>query len=70
MKLKSFIQSALQTHKSVKYFQKFIEVKKIVEKDIYDKIWTNMAEHYKYKLSVYLRTFFIRKFNKSILYES
>ena len=47
MKLKSFIQSALETHKSVKYFQKFIEVKKIFEIDIYDRLWANMTEHYK-----------------------
>lgn len=70
LKLKSFIQSSLETHQRSNYYEKFMKVKKIIENDIYDEIWERMTNHYREKLAVYLKTFGIRKINREKLYES
>lgn len=51
-------------------FKNFLELKKVVKNEIFDKVWKKMEVHYKKKIESYLKTFATRKKNRKILYES
>jgi hypothetical protein len=68
--IKKTLRSALQTHQAANYADQFTQLKQIIQKDIYDKIWANMADHYRTKAKMYLKAFAVRRKNRQILYES
>ena len=42
MKIKKFVHSALETHKCVKSLASFLDVKQVLKKEIYDKVWNQI----------------------------